>query len=58
MVFVELLDRALQRQSLTRLLQTLHQIGGAGEQHAVAVLDQGVAEGGAEMGLSRAARAE
>src|ERR1700733_10180121 len=57
-VLVELLDRALQRQSLTRLLQTLHQIGGSGEQHAVAVLDQSVTEGSAEVRLARAARAE
>jgi hypothetical protein len=56
MIFVELLDRALQRQSLTRLLQTLHEIGGSGEQHAVAVLDQGMTEGSAEMRLSRATR--
>jgi len=37
-------------------LQTLHEIGGSGEQHAVAVPDQGMTEGSAEMRLSRASR--
>ncbi len=58
MVLVELLDGALQRQSLTRLLQALHEIGGSGEQDPVTVLDERVAEGGAEMRLARPARAE
>src|SRR5664279_2924403 len=58
MVLVELLDRALQRQSLPGLLQALHEIGGSGEQDPVAVLDERVAEGGAEMRFSRPARAE
>ena len=44
MVLVELLDRALQRQSLPGLLQALHEIGGSGEQHPVAVLDERVAK--------------
>jgi hypothetical protein len=57
-VFVELLDRALQRKSLPGLLLALHQIGGSGEQDAVAVLDERVAEGGAEMRFSRPARAK
>jgi hypothetical protein len=30
-VFVELLDRAFQRQSLSSLLQALHEVGGSGE---------------------------
>src|SRR5580698_540515 len=58
MVFVELLDGTLQQQRLTSLLQALHEIGGSGEQHAVAVLDERVAEGSAEMRLSRPARAK
>ena len=58
MVLVELLDGALQRQSLTRLLQALHEIGGSGEQDPVTVLDERVAEGGAEMRLARPARVE
>ena len=57
-VFVELLDGALQRQSLASLLQALHEIGRSGEQDPVAVLDERVAEGCAEMGLSRSARAD
>jgi len=58
MVLVELLDSALQRQSLTRLLQALHEIGGSGEQDPVTVLDERMAEGGAEMRLARPAWAE
>ena len=58
MGLVELLDSALQRQSLTRLLQALHEIGGSGEQDPVTVLDERMAEGGAEMRLSRTTRAE
>src|ERR1700733_13317385 len=55
-VFVELLDGALQRQSLTSQLQALHEIRRSGEQDPVAVLDQRVAEGGAEMLFSRPGR--
>jgi hypothetical protein len=58
MVLVELFDGALQRQRLTRLLQALHEIGGSGKQNPVAVRDERVAEGGAEVRLPRAARAE
>ena len=39
-VFVELLDGTFQRQGLPSLLQTLHKIGGSGEQDPVAVLDE------------------
>ncbi len=58
MVFVELLDRAFQRQRLPCLLQALHEVGGSGEQDAVAVFDQGMAKCGAEVRLAGAARAE
>ena len=39
-------------------LQALHQFSGAGEQHVVAVLDQGAAEGGGDVGFARARRTE
>jgi len=48
-VFVELLEGALQRQRLPGGLQTLHEVGRAGEQHAIAVLDEGMTEGCPEM---------
>jgi len=57
-VFVELLDGTFQRQRLPSLLQTLHKIGGSGEQHPVAVLDERMTEGGAEVQPSRPAGAE
>jgi hypothetical protein len=55
-VLVELIDGALQRQSLPGLLQTLHKIGRSGEQDPVAVLDKRMTEGGTEVRLSRAGR--
>src|ERR1700688_4348301 len=57
-VFVEFLDRAFQRQSLTSLLQALHEICGPREQDPVAVLDESMTEGGAEMRLARPGWAE
>ena len=48
-VFVELGDGGLQREGLSGELQPLDEIGGAGEQHAKAVLDQGMAEACREM---------
>src|SRR6266851_7783642 len=58
MVFVELVDRALQRQRLSGLLQALHQIDRSGEQDAVAALDEGMTQSSTEMRLPRPARAE
>ena len=57
-VFIELLDGTFQRQGLPSLLQALHKIGGSGEQDPVAVLDERMTEGGAEVRLSRSAGAE
>ena len=42
---VELGDRGLEREVATGSLEPLDEVGGAGEQDPVAVLDQGVAEG-------------
>jgi hypothetical protein len=58
MVFVELVDRALQRQRLTGLLQTLHEIDRSGKQHAVSALNEGMTQSSTEMRLPRSARAE
>jgi hypothetical protein len=55
---VELLDGVFERQGLTRLLQTLHQIGRPGEQDSVAVLHQGMAKGRSEMRFAGPARAK
>src|SRR5260370_24102816 len=49
MVLVELVDRALQRQRLTGLLQTLHEINRSGEQDAISALDEGMAQRSTEM---------
>ena len=57
-LFVELLYGTFQRQSLPSLLQTLHKIGGSGEQDPVAVLYERMTEGGAEVRLSLSAVAE
>jgi hypothetical protein len=57
-VFVELGDRRLQLEGLARRLQPLHDLGGAGEQHAVAVLDQSLADRGGTVARSRAGRPE
>ena len=54
-VFVEFGNGGLQRQrqGLAGDLQPLHQIGGAGEQHAEAVLDHGMAKACAKMRHAR-----
>ena len=57
-VFVELLDGGGQAQFLARGLELLDEIGGAGEQDAVPGLDEGVAEGGAQMRLADPGRSE
>ena len=49
---VELPDGGLEGQLAARGLQALREIGGAREQHAVAVLDEREADGGGEMGFS------
>ena len=55
---VELGERALKGEVPTGLLQRLHEVGGAGEQHPVSVLDEGEPYGGREMALAAARRAE
>ena len=58
MVFVELGDGGFERELAARDLELLDEIGGAGEQHAPAVLDQGEADGRGEMAFAAARRAE
>jgi hypothetical protein len=55
---VEPLDGACEREVLAGGLQALDEVGGAGEQDAEAVVDEGVAEGGGKMALAGAGRAE
>src|SRR5208283_5692401 len=43
-VFVEFRDGGLELQALAGRLQPLHHIGGAGEQYAMAVLDEGASD--------------
>ena len=43
---------------LPRRLELLDEVGGPGEQHAVAGVDHGVAQGGREVGLAGARRPE
>ena len=57
-VFVEPGNGGLQPGITARDLQLLDKIGGAGEEHAPAVLDQPDADGGREMGFAAARRAE
>ncbi len=52
---VELGERGLKGEVLSRGLQSLHQFGGPGEQHAIAVLDQAAPESGGDVGLPFAA---
>ncbi len=56
--FVELGDGGLEGEFATCDLELLDEVGGAGEQHAPAILDEGEADGCGEMGLSPAGRAE
>ena len=55
---IEPIDGGLEIELATRHLELLDEIGGAGEEHAPSVLDQGEADGGREMALSAAGRAE
>ena len=57
-VTVELGDGGLQRQFSPRYLQTLHEVGGAREQHAPAVFNQRQAERCRQMALAAAGRPE
>ena len=57
-IFVELGDRGLELQSLSRQLQLLDDLGGAGEQDTVAVFDEGSADGRRAVAFARAGRAE
>ena len=50
--FVEFGDSAFQRKVASGLLKLLDQIGCAGEEHAIAVLDECPPYGGAEMALA------
>ena len=58
MVAVEPCELAFQGELAPCHLQALHQIGGAGEEHAIAVLDQGETDGGGKMAFAGAGRAE
>lgn len=56
-VAVELGDGAFERQLPSRHLQALHELCGAGEQNAPAILDEGQPERCRQMALSAAGRA-
>ena len=58
MELIELCDGAFQNEIAARLLEFLNQIGGAGIEHAVAVLDQRQSNGGTEMAFAHAWRAK
>ena len=58
MVAVEPCELAFEGELAPCHLQALHQIGGAGEEHAIAVLDQGEADGGGKMAFAGAGWAE
>ena len=58
MVAVEPCELAFEGELAPCHLQALHQIGGAGEEHAIAVLDQGETDGGGKMAFAGAGRAE
>ncbi len=55
---VELGQGRRQLQTLTRGLQFLHDLAGTGEQHAIASVDQGVADGRPKMSFPATGRAE
>ena len=57
-VSVEFSDRRLELQSLSCGLEPLDDISGAGEQHAIAILDQCAADGRRAVTLARAWRSE
>ena len=52
MILVQFIDGRLQRQLPACDLQSLNEIGGAGEQHAQAVFDERQSNGGGEMALA------
>ena len=54
---IEPIDGGLEIELATRDLELLDEVGGAGEEHAPSVLDQGEADGGREMALAAAGRA-
>ncbi len=54
---VQLRDGAFEEEIAPGLLQLLNQVGGSCEEYAVALLDQGLADGGAEMRLAHTGRA-
>lgn len=56
MVLVELGDGGFQGKFASGDLKALHQVGGSGEEHAPAVLDQAEADGGGQVAFSAAAR--
>ena len=58
MVAVEPCELAFEGELAPCHLQALHQIGGAGEEHAIAVFDQGETDGGGKMAFAGAGRAE
>jgi len=55
-ILVELLDGTFQSERLPGGLQTLHEIRGAGEQHAITIFDESMADRRPEMRLARAAQ--
>ena len=57
-MLVEPVDGGLEGEFAARRLEALDQVGGAREQDAPAVLDQAAADGGGEMALAPAGRAE
>jgi len=58
MIFVELGDRRFEHEVASRDLEFLHEVGGSGEQHAPAFLDQRQAERRRQMRFSAAGRPE
>src|SRR5260370_39291386 len=55
---VELGQGSGEREVAPCRLEFLHEVGGAGEEHPLALVDEGGAEGGRQMGLAGAAGAE
>ena len=58
MRLVEFLDGGGEAQLLAGGLQLLDEIGGAGEEHAIAIVDEGMTESGLEMAFADAGWAE
>ena len=58
MVFVEFGDGGLEREFAAGELELLDEVGGACERHALAIFDEGEADGRSEMALSAAWRPE